>query len=182
MKIRDRVKELRRVRASDLKPHPKNWRTHSRYQRDVLKGVLADVGIAGALLARDLRDGWLHRVDGPLRAESTPTTELPVLILDLDDREAEQVLLTHDPLASLAGVDEEQLTGLLETNESSSQAVQEMFAKLARTIPDQKQLLPEELEIPPSFQIVIEVEDEKAQQVIYERMREEGFKCRVLTL
>ena len=28
MQIRDRIKELRRVRAGDLKPHPKNWRVH----------------------------------------------------------------------------------------------------------------------------------------------------------
>ena len=34
MKIRDRVKELRRVRAGDLKPHPKNWRTHSRVPKE----------------------------------------------------------------------------------------------------------------------------------------------------
>jgi hypothetical protein len=28
MNIRDRIKELRRVRAGDLRPHPKNWRKH----------------------------------------------------------------------------------------------------------------------------------------------------------
>ncbi|CAN0373173.1 unnamed protein product, partial [Ectocarpus sp. 4 AP-2014] len=39
MKIRDRVKELRRVRAGDLKPHPQNWRTHPRFQQDVWRGV-----------------------------------------------------------------------------------------------------------------------------------------------
>lgn len=27
--VRDRIKELRRVRAGLLKPCPKNWRTHS---------------------------------------------------------------------------------------------------------------------------------------------------------
>jgi hypothetical protein len=35
MMIRDRIKELRRVRASELKPHPKNWRTHPAAQREV---------------------------------------------------------------------------------------------------------------------------------------------------
>ena len=28
MQIRDRIKELRRVRAGELRPHPHNWRTH----------------------------------------------------------------------------------------------------------------------------------------------------------
>ena len=31
-KYRDRVKELRRVRASELNANPKNWRTHSEGQ------------------------------------------------------------------------------------------------------------------------------------------------------
>ncbi len=44
MKIRDRIKELRRVRASTLKPSPRNWRTHSQGQQDALRGVLAEVG------------------------------------------------------------------------------------------------------------------------------------------
>ena len=33
MKIRDRVKELRRVKAGELRPHPKNWRVHPQAQR-----------------------------------------------------------------------------------------------------------------------------------------------------
>src|SRR5208282_5842706 len=32
MEIKDRVKELRRVRASELVPNPKNWRTHPTAQ------------------------------------------------------------------------------------------------------------------------------------------------------
>jgi hypothetical protein len=28
MQIRDRIKELRRVKASELRPNPRNWRTH----------------------------------------------------------------------------------------------------------------------------------------------------------
>jgi hypothetical protein len=34
MHIRDRIKELRRVRADDLKPHPKNWRVHPDAQKN----------------------------------------------------------------------------------------------------------------------------------------------------
>lgn len=45
MAIRDRVKELRRVRASELLPNPKNWRMHPKKQSDALRGILAEVGI-----------------------------------------------------------------------------------------------------------------------------------------
>ena len=57
MHIRDRVKELRRVRAGELVPSERNWCTHPPSQREALQGVLAEVGFAGALLARELDDG-----------------------------------------------------------------------------------------------------------------------------
>ena len=53
MKIRDRIKELRRVPASRLRPHPNNWRTHPPAQQDALRGLLAEIGYADALVARD---------------------------------------------------------------------------------------------------------------------------------
>ncbi len=47
MQIRDRVKELRRVPARELRPNPKNWPTHPPAQHDALRGVLAEIGYAG---------------------------------------------------------------------------------------------------------------------------------------
>ena len=111
--IRDRVRELRRVRGADLVPHPRNWRTHPEPQRLALRGVLAEIGYADALLARELADGRLQLIDGHLRAEATPDTLVPVLVLDLNEAEAEQLLLTLDPLASLAGTDTAMLDELL---------------------------------------------------------------------
>ena len=60
MKIRDRIKELRRVRAGELRPHPKNWRTHPAAQQDALRGVLAEIGYADALLGQ----GTARRIAG----------------------------------------------------------------------------------------------------------------------
>ena len=70
MRIRDRIKELRRVKADRLRPHPKNWRTHPQRQQDALRGILAEIGYADALLARELPDGSLELIDGHLRATS----------------------------------------------------------------------------------------------------------------
>jgi hypothetical protein len=38
-----RIKELRRVRASELRPHPQNWRNHGKAQREALRAVLLSV-------------------------------------------------------------------------------------------------------------------------------------------
>ncbi len=50
MEIRDRIKGLRRVPASSLRTNPLNWRTHPAAQRDALRGALAEIGYASALL------------------------------------------------------------------------------------------------------------------------------------
>ena len=42
--IRDRIRELRRVKASLLVPNPKNWRIHGKQQAAALKGLLREVG------------------------------------------------------------------------------------------------------------------------------------------
>jgi hypothetical protein len=49
--IRDRIQELRRVPARDLLDHDGNPRRHPQAQRDALRGVLEQVGIAAALIA-----------------------------------------------------------------------------------------------------------------------------------
>ena len=64
---RDRIVDLRRVLASELVPHPENWRTHPERQRRVLADLLAEVGIADAVIAFEREDGRLQLIDGHLR-------------------------------------------------------------------------------------------------------------------
>ena len=130
MHIRDRIKEFRRVKASQLRPHPKNWRTHPAAQQDALRGVLAEIGYAGALLARELPDGSLELIDGHLRAETTPDVEVPVLVLDLDEREAAKLLALHDPLAGMAEANDEVLAELLAHVETENDAVQSLLDQM----------------------------------------------------
>lgn len=187
MQIRDRVKELRRVRASELVPNPRNWRTHPDPQRDALRGVLSEVGYADALLARELDDGRLELIDGHLRAETTPDVLVPVLVLDVDEAEATKILLTHDPLAGMAGIDSQRLDGLLGETDFKSPAIVAMLADLEDAASQAIHGFASsndrpEVSIPEAFQVVVECRDEDEQQEIYERMRKEGYKCRVLTL
>lgn len=113
--IRDRVRELRRVPARDLIPNRKNWRRHPKMQANALRGLLNEIGYADALLVRELPDGRLMLIDGHLRAETTPELEVPVLILDVTEEEADKLLLTLDPLAAMAESDSERIKALLAT-------------------------------------------------------------------
>lgn len=125
--VRDRIKELRRVRAADLLANPKNWRRHSKTQTAALRGLLEEIGYADALLARELPNGGLMLIDGHLRAATTPQVEVPVLVLDVNEEEADKLLLTLDPLASLAESDSDRLKELLQTVQTDSQAVQDLL-------------------------------------------------------
>src|SRR5580704_5739930 len=127
MEIRDRVVELRRVRARELVPNPKNWRRHPKAQAEALRGLLGEIGNADALLARELPDGRLQLVDGHLRAETMPDEEVPVLVLDLNEAEADKLLLTLDPLAGMATADSERLDALLDSVRTDDPAIQALL-------------------------------------------------------
>lgn len=131
MNIRNRVKSLRMVPASDLRPNPKNWRTHPKAQQDALRGVLAEVGLADACLARELPDGSLMLIDGHLRAETLGTGTVPVLVLDVNEAEADKLLATLDPLAAMAESDAVRLDELLRSVDTGSEALQQMLAATA---------------------------------------------------
>jgi hypothetical protein len=92
--------------------------------------MLGEIGNSDALLARELPDGGLQLLDGHLRAGLMPDEEVPVLILDLNEAEADKLLLTLDPLASMASTDSERLSALLETWRTDNPAIQAVLENL----------------------------------------------------
>jgi len=129
MTMRDRVKELRRVPASELRANPKNWRTHPPAQEAAMRGVLEDIGFADAMIARETPDG-LELIDGHLRQEVMGDQPVPVLIVDVTEEEADKMLLTLDPLAAMARPDRDQLLNLLQSVEIENNAVNIMLDAL----------------------------------------------------
>ena len=131
--IKNRIIELRQVKAGDLLVNPRNWRTHPEAQRSALTAVLEEVGIAGALVGYETEDG-LRLIDGHLRKEQDPEQEWPVLVLDVDELEADKLLVTMDPLAAMAEANLEVLDDLLKSIETDSDELQEMLDDLAKGI------------------------------------------------
>lgn len=132
--IRNRVKELRTVRYGDLVPNPANWRGHPEQQRKAYEGIVESIGFAGAALARVLDDGRLMLIDGHMRRETHPDAELPVLITDLTEDEANTVLATYDPISAMAQADAAALDSLLRTVNSDNASVQAMLDDLNRIV------------------------------------------------
>lgn len=155
MKIRDRVKELRRVPAGELLPNERNWRKHPKAQQEALQGILAEIGYAGALIAYETPKG-LKLIDGHLRASTTPETEVPVLVLDVDDAEAAKLLASLDPLAAMAEADAGALDSLLRDVQTGNQALADMLTNLAEEAgcewakEQQKEVIEDEVPEPPA--------------------------------
>src|SRR5262245_58042589 len=121
--VRDRVKELRRVRARDLVPNPKNWREHPPAQRNAPRALLSEIGFADVVLAVELPDQRLMTIDGHLRADEMGDEEIPVAVLDLTPAEADKLMATLDPLAAMAEANAEALQRLVAELETDSEAV-----------------------------------------------------------
>ena len=158
--IVDRIRGLARVPGSRLRAADENFRVHDARQRKVLKGLLAEVGIIGAVLAwvpddmarAALRsshdfaawlagyDGPLQLVDGHMRAEELKGQAIPVLVTDLSRAEAAKALATFDAVGDLAGRDAQKLAALLEdVGRGAEEGTEELLAAL-RMAPEQGSL------------------------------------------
>jgi predicted CopG family antitoxin len=132
MKPLNRVKELRFVKASELTRNEANWRVHSSSQRKTMKAVFHKYGIADAMLAYE-RDGVLTLIDGHLRQELLDgDAEVPVLVVDVTDDEAQGILATHDSIGMMARIDDDAYNRLI--NSILGPEELEQFSALIRTV------------------------------------------------
>ena len=108
--------------ARELAAHPANWRRHPESQINAVRGMLQRIGWADACIAREMPGGGYQLIDGHLRAGLDPDQLVPVLVVDLTDAEAMEVLATLDPLAAMAEADDELLRTLVQSFEDSELA------------------------------------------------------------
>lgn len=186
MNIRNRVVGLQHVPARSLRPNPRNWRTHSKQQRDVLRGLLAEVGFAAPVIARRCEDGSLQLIDGHLRSEELGDAVVPVVVLDVTAAEADKLLVTMDPLAALAGQDDARLAELLSEVTTDSAAVMGMLGELYK-LPEEGATgdgsapgVDETAKLTHAYEIVISCATEQEQLELLERLNGEGLTCRSL--
>lgn len=130
MEVRDRVREFRRVRAAELRPSPRQWKSHPEAQANALRGILAEVGFGQAVVAFENERGELELIDGHLRSSTTPEQEIPCLVLDVTREEAYKLLATMDPLVELAQAIPQKLEELLKEFSTDNVAVEGMLEGL----------------------------------------------------
>lgn len=117
------------VDPTQLLAHELNARRHPGAQRDALRESLGRVGWVDVVKVNQ-RTGKV--VDGHARVEEAITAgaTVPVLYVDLDEKEERFVLATLDPISAMATYDFETVDLLLEGLEGESAAMQELLAGL----------------------------------------------------
>ena len=103
--MRNRILEIVTVPASQLKANPNNFRVHPDFQKKFLSELFDEVGFVVPVIVYKDNDGNFVIVDGHLRtgiAESEPVT---VVVTDLNELEANKMLLVTDKISSLASFD-----------------------------------------------------------------------------
>lgn len=131
MKIQDKVKELIRVPASQLRSNPKNWRIHTGDQTRALEGAIKQVGFTSVVYAWMHPEHGLEILDGHLRQTVAGDEEIPVIVLDVNQQEADIILATTDPLAMLAETDGVKLQELIGQMEVDDLALRDLLDELS---------------------------------------------------
>lgn len=133
MQIQNRVQQLVHVKASELVSNPLNFREHPEKQREALRGLLEEVGIAGAVLARKVKKKYVL-IDGHLRQEELTKMgdqEIPVLVLDVNEDEANKLLAAYDPISSLAETNQAKFKELIQKVSTDSKPLASLFSSIA---------------------------------------------------
>ena len=142
--FRNRIREFKYVKASDVVGNPKNWHSHGQQQATLLRKVMSEVGFADALLVRQTDDGKYMLLNGHLRMGVVGDSgTVPALILDVSQEEGDKILASFDTLATMADTDNENLRVLFEEDLFADPTIQSDLADvLAILNSDTSDLLP----------------------------------------
>ena len=119
-----------------------------------------------------------------MRRDMDPDMLVDVEILDLTDEEARVLLLSIDPLADLALVQDQIHERLMNLTPAPCADLERMWAETddlideAIEVRERKKLRPDTLE--PQFLVLIPCRDEKHQVELLERFQREGLGCKAV--
>lgn len=131
MEAKSRIKKLENLRPSQIVTNPKNWRTHPHAQREALGGLISEIGIVNTCIVRPIGDGKYMLIDGHLRADVlSDNDKIPCIILDVNEQEADKILLSLDPLSAMAELSPEKLNALLDSVDISADALKSLAENL----------------------------------------------------
>jgi len=206
--LRNRIVGHRKIKASELKHHPLNWREHPKGQQQVLQAIIKEVGFARSLLCyvsetdKELYLGPDHTattpdaklplltqrpeppltlIDGHLRANLNPDEILDVEVLDVTDDEARKLLLTLDPLVELAKPNQEMLRNLNAITTTEEKYLSDLWNKVSNAQKMTSDSLSNSSRLfENQYLVLITCNNEHHQLELLEEMKSRGFTVKAV--
>lgn len=172
------------AKASSITGNPENWRTHPDGQLAALSEAINDesIGFAGALLYNEKTK---RLIDGHARLEITDGDEfLPVLVGSWTPEAERKILLTLDTITNGAGIDPDALRTLLDSVEFEPGPLNDLVADLAARIAEsnEPEAEPSEKDVPEILAVQVQCKNENHQQEVYNKLKKQGLKVKLLSL
>ena len=117
--FRDRIKDFRRVKASEFLPHPLNPKNHPINQIEALRGSFSEFGICDVFVAFEPEPGKLQLIDGHGRTGIAGDQEVPTVVLDITPEEAKMLLAVTGQTALLADWDDQKIADIVAAYQAS---------------------------------------------------------------
>jgi hypothetical protein len=129
-----------------------------------------------------LPDGRLKLIDGHLRRDLDPDMEVEVEVLDVTEDEARTLLLSIDPLAALAEIQQELRARLQELVPEVPEELRLAWEATARAALESPPPVGRwtKANLPEQFSIIVTCRDEGQQVELLGRFRGDGLECRAL--
>lgn len=173
--------EIKNFRIDEVKPYENN----PRFNKDAVDKVANSIkkfGFKNPILV----DKNMVIIAGHTRLEAAKKLkleEVPVIIADdLDEKHAKALRLADNKVAEFSTWDfvklDAELAELGDAFDFSDFGFGEDFVEQDEDEPKE----PREVSIESNYQVIIDCADETEQQDVFERLNEEGFKCRLSTL
>lgn len=172
--LRNRILGSGEEDPEKLLAHPKNWRSHSPDQESAVEGLLEEIGWVNSVVVNKTTG---RLIDGHLRVELAKKRhegKIPVVYVQLAEKEEELVLAMLDPLGDLAGMDPKKLEALLGSLDPASMALQKLISELEEELGVGK----EEEEIETLLDQAVQLEPGREYVVIVCEADEEWVKLR----
>jgi len=180
--MRNRIIGHVQCKASDLVHHELNPRVHSPEQKDALAAIYREVGFARSVLAYQLPDGRLKLIDGHLRtSQHKPDDMIDVEVLDVTDAEARKLLLTIDPLATLANYSDGALLALRDFTKSDEAVLEALWSSLHQEEIEQPSTENKEVKVTSQWLVIIDCTGESQQAITLATCQREGLVAKAVS-
>lgn len=172
--------------ADQFAPHPKNARLHPEMQRQAMEASLDTLGWIAPVI--ESKSGYL--IDGHERVWQALKNNAPVpfVIVDLNEDEENQALLTYDYIGQMAVYDQQQTETLLQAVNSDNAAIQAMLSNLAQDVgivpidsgDPLDGMIPDGERYKEQYGCIVICDSEAHQQEVYNALVAKGYSVRVV--